>query len=77
MFKLIKIDGNFKPTFTYKKEFKSIQEVFSYLYDKCNDKLDYLIINTKTKRKYEVLFNKKYRYLGAIDRETEREIKWK
>lgn len=77
MFKLQKIDGNFKPTFTYKKEFKSIQEVFSYLYDKCNDKLDYLIINTKTKRKYDVIFNKKYRYLVAIDRETERKISWK
>lgn len=77
MFKLQKINSNYKPIFTYKKNFKSIQEIFAYLYDRCSDRIDYLIINTKTKREYEVVFNKKYGWLEAIDRATERKIKWK
>lgn len=77
MYKLQKINGNQKAIFTYKKEFDSIQKIFAYLYDRCSDKQDYQIINTKTKRKYDVIFNKKYDWFVAIDRVTERKIKWK
>lgn len=77
MYKLIKIDENYKQTFAYKKEFKTMQDVFNYLYDKCSDKQDYQIINTKTKRKYDVIYNRKYSWITAIDTVTERKINWK
>jgi hypothetical protein len=77
MFKLIKIDKNYKQTFTYKKEFKTMQEVFNHLYDRCSDKQDYQILNTKTKHLFDVIYNKKYSWITAIDILTGRKINWK